>query len=56
MLLCFANISDENMLHVLSNSFWAKQHFLTQFCQMLMPFTASEILCSKAALIWRQKC
>jgi hypothetical protein len=51
MLLCFANISAEILLHILGYSFCTEHHILVHFCLMLLPLKASKITCAKAALL-----
>jgi len=51
MLLCFNNISHENLLHILGYSFCADHHILVDFCQKLLPLTVLKIIYAKAALL-----
>jgi hypothetical protein len=56
MLFCFTSISATILAHVLGYSFCAERHILAHFYQMLLPLRASKIICTKAALLWQQKC
>jgi hypothetical protein len=53
MDFCFTNISAEILLHILRNILCPEHHILAHFCQMLLPIKALEIMCAKAALLWR---
>jgi hypothetical protein len=37
MFICFPNISEEILLHILGYSFSAERHILACFCQMVLP-------------------
>jgi len=48
-------MSDKILLHTLGYGFCTQQFILAYFCQIPLPSKASEIICAKAALLWRQK-
>jgi hypothetical protein len=55
IMFCFANISAEILLHVLSYTLCAYCHILAHVCQNAVTIYTSKIICAKAALLWRQK-
>ncbi len=52
MLFCFTNICTKISPHILDFHFCAECHTLALFCQMLMAFKATRMICLKAALFW----
>jgi hypothetical protein len=49
MLFCFANISAENLLHILGYSFCTERYCLAYIHQTLMPLKESTFICTKPA-------
>jgi hypothetical protein len=56
MLLCFTNIYAIILLFILGHGYCDERHILAHFFQTLLPLKASEIIFTKAALLWYQKC
>jgi hypothetical protein len=56
MLFCFTNLSAEILLHNVSYSFCTEHHILVHFSQMLQSLKALKIMCTKADLLYQQKC
>jgi hypothetical protein len=55
MLPCFTNISAEILLYISGYGFYVMCHILAHFCQVLHSLFLSKIICTNAALLWRQK-
>jgi len=54
MRYCFAHNSPEILPHILGYTFCNEHHILTDFCLMLLPLKATNIVDTKTALLWHQ--